>query len=339
MIALCVAITIALFAGAASAQEAGSMDYRLGQGYRVGDSGLTLGGYATLSAESLRGEQSRVAVDDLSLFVWWESEQRWKLFAELDYEDVLAHPSRDRDGERRYLALERLYADYAIDDTLSVRVGKFLTPIGRWNLIHATPLVWTSSRPLITDQTFPTNVTGLMLSGSINALDDGIDYAIYASRGHEIRANPAIDPFNEVLGAHVSLPVTRDARLGISAARFEQESDRDTYKTLFGLDFLWAAHDWELSAEAVYRHADTKGEQTEKGAFVQLVAPLAPRLYGVGRIEAFRKAQTDETTRVFVGGINYRIDPAVVLKAEWIGTGNNRIDAPHGLMTSISVMF
>jgi len=162
---------------------------------------------------------------------------------------------------------------------------------------------------------------------------------IYGSRGEEIRANPAIDPFSDVLGAHVSLPLVRDARLGLSVARFEQESDRDTYKTLFGLDFIWSSHDWEVSAEAVYRHADAHGEQTEKGAFVQMVAPLAPRLFGVGRLEAFRKAQTDETTRVFVGGINYRIDPAVVLKAEWVGTSKNRIDAPHGLMTSISVLF
>jgi len=174
---MCVAMAIALAPLPALAQAHAGEGYRLGQGYPVGSTGLTLGGYATVSAESLRGERSRVALDDLSLFVWWESERRWKLFAEFDYEDVLAHPSRDSDGEGRYLALERLYADYAINDRLSLRAGKFLTPIGRWNLVHATPLVWTTSRPLITDQTFPTNVTGLMLSGSVNAFDDDLWFA------------------------------------------------------------------------------------------------------------------------------------------------------------------
>ena len=313
--------------------------YTLGQGYRLGDSGFTLGGYSTVSLDKLHGDKTRAALDDLSLFVWWEGEGRWKLFAELDYENVLAHPSRDHEGEGRYLALERLYADYALSDRLSLRLGKFLTPIGRWNQIHATPLVWTSSRPLITEETFPTNVTGLMATGTLDAIGDGIEYAVYGSKGEEIRANPAIDPFSEVLGAHVSLPLSVDSRLGLSYATFEQESRRDERKQLLGLDFVWSQGGYELSAEGVYRRSDEGSDQDEKGAFVQFVMPLTSRLFAVGRAEAFRQAGADATTRLWVGGLNYRLDPAVVLKAEWIGAAKNRIDAPHGLMTSISVLF
>jgi len=319
--------------------QSAAAGYTLGQGYRLGDSGFTLGGYSTLSLDKLRGEKPRAALDDLSLFVWWEGEGRWKLFAELDYENVLAQPSRDYDGENRYLALERLYADYAVNDSLSLRAGKFLTPIGRWNLIHATPLVWTSSRPLITEETFPTNVTGLMASGSVDVLGDGIEYAVYGSKGEEFRANPAIDPFSEVLGAHVSLPLSVESRLGVSYATFEQESRRDERKQLLGLDFVWSHEGYELSAEGVYRRSDEGSDQDEKGAFVQFVMPLAPKLFAVGRAEAFRQAGAGVTTRLWVGGLNYRLDPAVVLKAEWIGAEQNRINAPHGLMTSISVLF
>ena len=313
--------------------------YQLGQGYRLGDSGLTLGGYSTVSAEKLRDEPTRTALDDLSLFVWWDSEGRWKFFSELDYENVLAHPSRRHDGEGIYLALERLYFDYAWSDALNFRIGKFLTPIGRWNLIHATPLVWTTSRPLITGQTFPTNVTGLMVTGTLSVLDRGIDYAVYASNGREIRPNPAIDPFYEVIGGHLGASLSVESQLGVSLATYEQKQNRDERKRLVGLDYVWSRQRYEISAEGVYRFSDNGNRWDEKGAFLQAVAPLSEKLYAVGRYELFRRAGQAEVTQLWVGGLNYRIDRAIVLKAEWIGSKHNTINAPQGLMSSLSVLF
>jgi len=313
--------------------------YQLGQGYRLGDSGLTLGGYSTVSAEKLRDEPTRTALDDLSLFVWWDSEGRWKFFSELDYENVLAHPSRRHDGEGIYLALERLYFDYAWSDALNFRIGKFLTPIGRWNLIHATPLVWTTSRPLITGQTFPTNVTGLMVSGTLPSFGSGIEYAVYASNGQEIRANPTIDPFNEVLGAHVALPLSVESQLGVSVATYDQKQMPDEGKRLLGLDYMWSHNRYELTAEGVYRFSDNGNRWDEKGAFLQAVVPLSEKLYAVGRYELYRRAGQAEVTQLWVGGLNYRIDRAIVLKAEWIGSKHNTINAPQGLMSSLSVLF
>lgn len=331
----------ALLGGGAclAAEDASASAYQLGQGYRLADSGLTLGGYSTLSAEKLRHEPTRTALDDLSLFVWWDSDGRWKFFSELDYENVLAHPSRDRDGEGRYLALERLYFDYTWSDAINFRLGKFLTPIGRWNLIHATPLVWTTSRPLITGQTFPTNVTGLMVSGTLPGLGRGIDYAVYASNGQEIRANPTIDPFNEVLGGHLAVPLSVESQLGFSLATYDQKQSPDEGKRLLGMDYTWSHNRYELTAEGVYRFSDHGNRWDEKGAFLQAVLPLSGKLYAVGRYELFRRAGQDEVTQLWVGGLNYRIDRAIVLKAEWIGSKHNTINAPQGLMSSLSVLF
>src|SRR5512143_2372220 len=183
------------------------INYRLGEGLRLADTGFSLGGYATASYEHLEHAPARTALDNLSLFVWWQGEGRWKFFSELDYENVVAHPSSDVPGEERYLALERLYVDYALNDTTTVRAGKFLTPIGRWNLIHATPLVWTTSRPFVTTEVFPTNATGLMLNGTLPRFADGAEYSLYASNGNELRPNPALDPFREAIGAHLALPL------------------------------------------------------------------------------------------------------------------------------------
>jgi hypothetical protein len=315
-----------------------ALTYRLGEGLRLPGTGLGVGGYSTASVDKLQHAPTQAKLDDISLFLWWEGEGRWKFFSEFDYENILSSHDAERDGDEPYLALERIYIDYAFADAAKLRVGKFLTPIGRWNLIHATPLVWTSSRPLVTLQTFPSNVTGLMLSGTLSDLS-GTEYALYASSGQEIRTNPDLDPFNEVLGAHLTLPPIGGARIGLSYASFEQKQSRDETKQLYGIDFVWAKNRYEISAEGVYRFSNNGRARDEKGAFVQVVVPLGDKLYAVGRYENFRKALSPSATGLWVTGLNYRITPAFALKAEWIGSRHNSIGAPEGFMSSICVLF
>lgn len=315
------------------------MDYRLGEGLRVADTGFSLGGYATASYQHLRHAPSRVALDNLSLFVWWQGEGRWKFFSEFDYENVLASSSAGQEGEDHYLALERLYLDYAVTDATILRAGKFLTPIGRWNLIHATPLVWTTSRPLVTTRTFPVNATGLMIHGTLPTVAHGLEYAFYGANEKELRPNPALDPFHEALGAHVTIPLPADGQVGFSYAAFEQEKNTEERKQLVGADFIWSRNRYEISAEGVYRFSESGESWDEKGAFVQLVVPLSEKAYAVGRYEFFRQAGEAVTTQLWVGGLNYRITPAIVVKAEWIDGRNNSIDAPEGFMSSLSLLF
>src|ERR1035437_8453063 len=225
------------------------INYRLGEGLHVADTGLSLGGYATAGYDDLRHSTSRAALDNVSLFVWWQGEGRWKFFSEFDYENVWATHSFDVQGGNRYLALERMYLDYAVTDTTNIRAGKFLTPIGRWNLIHATPLVWTTSRPLITTQTFPTNVTGLMVNGSLPTIANGVEYSMYFSKGNEVRPNPSLDTFNEVIGAHVTVPLMTDGQIGFSYAAFEQKKTLGENKQLLGAAFAWSHNRYEISAE------------------------------------------------------------------------------------------
>jgi len=333
------ALAIACTQAAAEDGAFSDINYRLGEGLQVADTGLSLGGYATASYTHLQHAPARAALDNLSLFVWWQGESRWKFFSELDYENVLATPVSDVDGENRYLALERLYVDYALTDTTTIRAGKFLTPIGRWNLIHATPLVWTTSRPLLTLETFPTNATGLMLNGTLPNVADGTEYSLYASKGSEIRPNPVLDPFREAIGMHVTFPALTDGQIGFSYASFEQDKTRDEKKQLIGFDYVWSRNRYAFSSEGVYRFSDNGSDWDEKGIFGQLVVPLSAKLYAVGRYELFRKALEPQTTRLWVAGLNYQFTPAIVLKAEWNGAIYNTIGAPEGFLSSLSILF
>ncbi|MGA9341167.1 MAG: hypothetical protein WBV61_02390 [Rhodanobacteraceae bacterium] len=313
------------------------IDYQLGNGLRIPGTDFSLGGYATGSYDRSDDVPSRTTINNLSLFLWWDGSERWKFFTELEYDNLLL-TREDRKGENGYLSLERLYVDFALTDSINVRGGKFLTPIGRWNLIHATPLVWTTSRPLATTLAFPTNMTGVMESQTLPNIGSGVEYSLYAASGSEIRPNPAIDTFSQAFGGHVILHAGGNAQFGFSYAEFAQEQTRSKHKHLVGLDFVWMHNRYELSAEGIYRYSSDGTAGDERGGYVQFVAPLSRKLYAVARYETFRVARQANATQLWVGGLNYRITPALVLKAEWIAGSHNAVGAPTGFLSSISVL-
>src|SRR5215470_5124830 len=155
-------------------------EYHLGQGLQLGNSGVTLGGYGSVRVEDLSHHSPQLTLSALSLFVSWDTGTRVHFFSEVKLEEVaLTREEHSFDTRDRGVELERLYMDVYLIDPVTFRFGKFLTPIGRWNLIHADPLVWTTSRPLITSQPFSPNTTGGMLYGTVRPLGKEFDYSIY----------------------------------------------------------------------------------------------------------------------------------------------------------------
>ena len=319
--------------------------YQLGQGLALGDSGFTLGGYGEASYRDLHkaeGPDPSAAIDGLSAILWWDGGGRWRAFSELELENALVLQPGDTTAEDARLLLERFYVDYAARDALKFRVGKFLTPIGRWNLIHAAPLVWTTSRPLITETTFPTNATGAMLYGVLPGLFDGIEYSLYASIGEELFPEPGLNTFREAVGARVSASPLETLNLGLSIANFELENEPGQHRDLYGIDFAWTWRRWEVSGEVAARSSDndTEDSRDERGLYLQLVAPLTQKLYAVTRYEQFHQLGADRDLKIYLGGINYRHRPAVVLKAEFVRALNNEgVERPDGLLASIAVLF
>lgn len=314
--------------------------YELGQGYRLGDSGFTLGGYTSLQYEDLQNSDSRASLSHLSMFVWWEGESRLRFFSEIDSQDLLSADIQSSDDDHRYLAIERLYFDYTFNDSLTLRAGKYLTPIGRWNQIHADPLIWTTSRPLITVNLFPDHATGAMALGNIQMFGRQVDYTLYASIGTDVRPDPAENPFNEAFGGRLNLPVNQNLQLGVSLASFDQNATLDEHEQLAGMDFIWSAHGVEVSGEGAYRWSSKGGQENAKGGFLQGVVPLPlfDRLYAVGRIESIRNPNLQEDTRLMLLGLNYRQSRAMSFKLEFIHGIDQNISAP-GFLSSVSVLF
>jgi len=324
-------------------------------------------------------QRPRFDLSHLSGIVWWQPSPAWKVLGEVDVQDALQLPGpasantpvtipaqttgqqagigstlgnahgqaqsppagqyRYGAASSAYVSLERLYIDYRASDSVSVRVGKFLTPIGRWNQDHSDPQTWTVLRPLISQSAFPTNVTGLMGFGSTPVAGQWVDYQIYASDGGEWRPSPWTHPFNSAIGARLSTSLDPTLQVGVSASKFVERQDRSNEFLLTGLDAVWQWHRAEISAEAVQRHSTNWGGNGEHGWFVQAVLPVAARWWLSARIEAYRRTFDPDTTRSDLIGIVYKSGAHWVFKAEWVRPSSQSYGLPGGLLSSVTLAF
>jgi hypothetical protein len=332
------------------AEAAHDSGYQLGQGYELRSLGLTVGGYANVVFADDESRSARLSPADLSLFLTYRPAERWQFFAEIEVGEAFELSADGVRTEDADFDLERLYLDYTLMPAASVRLGKFLTPIGRWNVLHAAPLVWTTSRPLITQRAFARQATGAMVFGSLLVAGNDLDYSLYADDSDELdpereraeTVGPNVLPaqnFDNAAGANLRYSMYEDQlQLGLSYANFEIEGSRER-KNLVGADLRWTPGRAEITAEAVYRASTGGDENDEWGAFLQAAVPLKGNLFGVVRGEIYDGAAGNEAAVLGTAGIAYRPSPPIVLKLEHLWGSNNRLLSPDAWLASIAILF
>lgn len=341
-----------VFAAAASSSWQ-VQPYHLGEGLYFPQQALRLGGYADLQFHGSDHGGSALVLEDMSLFLTKDIGQRWKLFSEFELGDavtVARHGATTRDAN---IDVERLYADYRASNAVTLRVGKFLTPVGQWNLIHADPLVWSVSRPLTTTSAFSRHATGVMVYGTTNVRGNDLDYWLFVddsqasglARSHDLAygafgaSSTLRNDFLHAIGGQFLYHMLDDRlSLGGSFLRYELRDPQQWYR-LTGIDFAWTGSHVEFSGEAIYRTSDSARMPNEYGGFLQAVVPLRHHLYLVGRYERYRNPVPDESVSIRSIGINYRPVPSLVLKLERLDGHHNAKLVPSGWFASIGVLF
>ena len=313
----------------------GDLRYTPGRGLGVGDTGLTLGGYSNLTLFRDEGEAARFSLEDLSLFVIWEPVARLRFFSELEYDNVSTGDSHGRAQSREESAtVERLYLDLGVSDAVNLRAGIFLTPVGRWNLIHAAPLVWTTSRPLTTERPFDPNLTGIMLSGSVFPSAGTLTYTVYDQFAGPIEGNPDFDPADHSVGGRLQYDADRGWSVGTSYLAALRSGD---WRHLGGLDFLWSQRPLEIMGEAVLEAGS--GGAPQWGFYLQPVLALTTRLALVARYEHYAAPGPPPQVNIMTMGFAVRLVPTVVLKAEYQVVDRHTEVAPAGFRASIAALF
>ena len=323
---------------AAAADDADSA-YRLGSGYSVGETGLRIGGYANTQIEAPRSASWNFDVSDLSLFLTWDNGSRLHFFSELEAGDALSAGNHQALGTQNvHFEFERFYLDTLVNNNLTVRFGKFLTPVGEWNLIHAAPLVWTTSRPVATENLFSPHASGLMLHGFVPVAGHQLEYSVYGDMSQSIDPHLSQNPFENALGAHLRYFFSDTLQIGATVADFVLRDVPSARYYLTGLDLAWSYKKFELSSEIVYRTSDHAAIAGTGQGFVQGVAPLSQRWFIVGRYEYFQQLQ-DKAGQVGLLGLAYRPLPPIVWKLEYRRGEHNELLAPDGLSASFAILF
>lgn len=327
---------------AAPTQDASiPLSYRWGRGIDWPAQNLNIGGYFNSSYQKPERLSDQLALDSLSVFFTWSPHQRLRFFTEVEADEWL---STERvQTLNNAIQAERLYVDILASESTSFRFGKFLTPIGRWNIIHAAPLIWTTSRPLVNQPgSFSPHLNGLMLIQKFEIAELSGDFSVYADNSGEFDVFDAALGFQNAFGGRFNLDIADDLHLGLSFINFQNEAlqTRLARNNLLGVDLSWKSNGYELAFESIYRHAeDQQGE--EKGFFVQGVAPLVDSVYAVGRYEYLNGTheliQTD--TQVFVAALAWRPYVPLVLKTEYRFGEDNQLLAPSGWYSSIAMFF
>ena len=325
----------------------GDVGYTPGRGLRVGDTRLTLAGYGAVDLVHEEGGPTTLRVESLDLFVIWDPLARVHLFSEIDTID-----QEDPHEERRNFLTDRLFGDFAGYDWLNLRVGKFLTPVGRWNQIHARPLVWTTSRPLATELPFDPYVTGAMLFGSRFPRTGTLTYSLYGQFTNNFDVEPPPQAQDRAVGgrleyaslggwsvagsylAFTALPGAREApeRGGAAAG------DEGGWRHLAGLDTLWQRGPLELMGEFAFQEP-ARGPGRQWGLYLQAVEEVVRRVYLIQRYEYYDHPAPEPVVNIGVLGLAYKPWPFVVLKGEYLFADRRAEESPPGVKTSFTVLF
>jgi len=302
------------------------------------DEGFKFGGYSSAGINIEPGGHKRAQVDDASLILRWEGNSRFRFFGEFELEYQLAwEEGKDFPSPGSRFDLERLYVDYNLSEKLNLRAGRFLTPAGRWNLIHAAPLVWTTSRPLATSRLFPQSTNGLMFYGAAPLGERAFEYTFFIEGLKDQDRDRDEIEFEDTRGARFVLSGD-SISWGLSLLQFREDSPGSPEFHLAGIDFMASHKGWEFSGEA-FQRLYANNNDGGNGAYLQAVAPLGHNWYGVGRLENFQRPLEGSTER-WVLGTAWRLKPNQVFKLEYNGgNDDDHPEAHRGILASFAILF
>ena len=325
--------------------------YSLGQGLYFPGQGLRIGGYADVHVFDLKGAPADSSLRDVSLFITKDLGDRWQLFTELATSRTVNVTGASNGGGHAEIDVERLYADFHATPAVTFRLGKFLTPVGEWNLVHADPLTWTVSRPLSTSSAFARHAAGAMAFGTLAVKGRDLDYWVFADDSKDVGIGQDADDaftdytgdssprnnFRHALGGRVLYHLAGDSlAVGASYVSYQLKQPQHDYQ-LTGIDFTWTTRYAELTGEAIYR-TGASPLSSEHGGFIEAGIPLFSHLYLIGRYERYHSATPETTTTVRTEAINYRPFAGLVLKLEHRRSHGGDV-VPTGWLASVSVLF
>jgi hypothetical protein len=318
-------------------------DYELGHGLNLGP--VNVAGYSNVVANLPEGQAKSLKVDDLSLFLSGHFGKLFNPFGEAELTDLAVIPPGSAGRRRGHgnFVLERLYNDSYLTDSITLRFGKMLSPVGEWNEIHAAPLVLSTIRPAVTFRNFSEYTTGASVTYSDPYLRYP-EFKVYFQPDSELFERPenlTIHQYKEVEGAHVTFPLGLLDKVGVS---FQQSKDVLGFdQSLYGLDFRYTIDKVTLYGEATYSDithpVNLRARDIEWGAYVAASYALTDKWSVYSWYEGYADRTAPSTAHDVLFGLAYRPKPPIVFRLEYLQNVGGQPVNPTGVFASFAVLF
>jgi len=212
-------------------------------------------------------------------FIYADITEHVKMAAELEIE----HGIRETSDTELEFGLEFAHIDYLINEPFNLRAGILLLPIGKFNLLHDSPLNDLTDRPLVAQLIIPTTVseTGAGFYGTFYpGRTSKLDYELYVTTGpcsYNPDGSPRVDEQDGTRGSRQRKCPSTDATdinngkavvgrlafspmLGIEVAGsgyYGNGAPNSSYNPLsiFALDWTLQRGPFELIGEAAWAYA------------------------------------------------------------------------------------
>ena len=209
-------------------------------------------------------------------FIYSDISDRVKLAAEIEFE--YGGVGGGRSGE---VILEFGTIDFLLTDWINWRGGFLLTPLGKLNLVHDSPLQDFTDRPLVDQLIIPTTLTdlGMGFFGTMYPSElSKLDYEIYVTngvfRGLDANGESRIgevnglrsakggyfnDSYNESPGVVGRVAFSPFIGLEVAGSAYTSRYDEnnDNQLTIPALDFTYQRGPFEFLGEGAYAFIDT----------------------------------------------------------------------------------
>ena len=311
---------LALMSSPASRAEG----YEIGQGWHTGN--YHISGYTNIEVIDRFGAPAKLDLDDLSLFAGGRISQWINPFMEVE----LSKHTLIRQGggrENGDVIVERFYNDSMLSEHDTLRVGKILTPLGDWNLVHAAPLIPIITRPYTTARGFHAYTSGV---NWMHDPEDGVvpDIQLYWQPDNEWFPRPlsqTIRNFHNVSGGHVNMPLGLMDKIGASLQHGQLVETGEMF-TLYGVNANKSFGKLRLESEAITSRfsgtvlpgAAPRRHDDETGIFALADYAITPQWHSILEWERYQDHTVSTPSRSTLIAVAYRPIAPMVWKLEYV---------------------
>jgi hypothetical protein len=180
-------------------------------------------------------------------FIYADITEHVKMASELEIE----HGIRETSDNELEFGLEFAHIDYLVNEPFNLRAGILLLPIGKFNLLHDSPLNDLTDRPLVSQFIIPTTVseTGAGFYGTLYpGRTSKLDYEFYVTTGpcgYDKTGNPQVNEVDGTRGARQRKCPTAD---GLDINNGKAVAGRVAYSPMLGIEIAGSGYYGNSSA-------------------------------------------------------------------------------------------